>query len=275
MIPQKFGVADCVAGRAPMVKGLIMRQVLSVLSVVAIAVWADLAAVPASAADLSDHPVLDEASLLPQEIGTGWYLRGDVGYSFNDAATLAHGGIDFAGLDAKDGFVGTIGFGYQFNDMVRVDLTVDKLNGFDVTGSATCAAWSTCGAGPTGERATAGVLAVMANAYVDLGTWHGITPYVGAGVGAAYVDVTRHQSSDAGSSSPDRTFAGYETWALAANLAAGASYTVAEGLMVDLGYRFLWVDGGRSGASATEPGHVEVKDLTAHQIRAGLRYYLF
>jgi len=26
---------------------------------------------------------------------------------------------------------------------------------------------------------------LLANAYVDIGTWHGVTPYVGAGIGGA------------------------------------------------------------------------------------------
>lgn len=254
-----------------------MRHAPSAFFVLAALASSGVGLATAAAADLSAHPILDEDSLIPEEIGTGWYLRGDVGYGFNDVGDIRHGGAGFSGLDAKDGFFGTLGFGYQLSDMIRADLTVDKINDFDLTGSATCAAWSVSCVGPTSERSTVSAIAVMANAYADLGTWYGITPYVGAGIGAAYVDVSYHGSTNTGSSSPDRAFGGYETWALAANVAAGASYTISDGLMVDLGYRFLWIDNGRSGSASTsaEPGHVEVKDLTAHQIRAGLRYYLF
>jgi opacity protein-like surface antigen len=272
MMPQKFGVANCVAEREPMVKGFIMRLARSVLSVMTALVCTGLAAPAALAADLSTHPTLDEDSFLPEEIGTGWYLRGDVGYSFNEAGSLSsHRGVNFSGLDAKDGFVGSIGFGYQFTDMVRADLTIDKLNSFDLTGTGSCSAWSSCTGGATSERTTLSAIAVMANVYADLGSWHGLTPYVGAGIGAAYVDVSGHSSTNGTSS---RALSGYETWALAANVAAGASYTISEGLMFDLGYRFLWIDNAESGRSAAE-GPVQAKDLTAHQIRAGLRYYLF
>ena len=30
-------------------------------------------------------------------------------------------------------------------------------------------------------------LLLLANAYVDIGTWHGVTPYVGAGIGGAHI----------------------------------------------------------------------------------------
>lgn len=255
-----------------MVKGFIMRLAPSVLSVMTVLVCTGLAAPAALAADLSTHPTLDEDSFLPEEIGTGWYLRGDVGYSFNDARRLTTDrGVSFSGLEAKDGFVGSIGFGYQFTDMVRADVTVDKLNSYDLTGTGSCSAWNTCAGGATSERTTLSAIAVMANVYADLGSWHGLTPYVGAGLGAAYVDVSGHFSTNGTSS---RALGSYETWALAANVAAGASYTISEGLMFDLGYRFLWVDNAESGRSTTE-GPVQAKDLTAHQIRAGLRYYLF
>lgn len=253
-----------------------MRHAPSAFFVIAAFAWSGLGVATASAADLSGHPVIEEGSLIPEEIGTGWYLRGDIGYGFNDVGSISHNNVDFGGVSAKDGFFGSVGFGYQFTDMVRADLTVDKINNFDLKGSASCSAWSGACTGPTSERSTISAIAVMANAYADLGTWYGVTPYVGAGIGAAYVDVSDHGSANA-TGVTARTFGGYETWALAANVAAGASYTISEGLMVDLGYRFLWIDGGRSGGSTagSQSGSVEVKDLTQHQVRAGLRYYLF
>ncbi|MBP0651767.1 hypothetical protein J8J40_32370, partial [Mycobacterium tuberculosis] len=36
-----------------------------------------------AAADLGRPPVIGDESMIPEDIGTGWYLRGDVGYSFN------------------------------------------------------------------------------------------------------------------------------------------------------------------------------------------------
>ncbi len=39
----------------------------------------------------------------------------------------------------------------------------------------------------TAEKATVSTLKLMANAYVDLGHFNGLTPYVGAGIGGAYV----------------------------------------------------------------------------------------
>jgi opacity protein-like surface antigen len=47
--------------------------------------------------------------------------------------------------------------------------------------------------------------------------------------------------------------------------------------MLDVGYRFLWIDNAQSGAETTslETGRVGLHDLTAHQVRVGLRYYLY
>jgi opacity protein-like surface antigen len=33
----------------------------------------------------------------------------------------------------------------------------------------------------------------MGNAYIDFGTWYGFTPYIGAGIGGAYVTMASYQ----------------------------------------------------------------------------------
>ena len=84
----------------------------------------------------------------------------------------------------------------------------------------------------------------MFNGYVDLGTWSGITPYVGAGVGFAYNKLfgftdTGYAYSD-GVQSPT---GGYSDdggkWNFAWGLMAGLSFDVTQNLKLDLGYRYL------------------------------------
>jgi opacity protein-like surface antigen len=237
----------------------------------------------ARAADLSAHPVIADASMIPEEIGTGWYLRGDIGGSFNRASGFGYNDATFANAKIGDSYAPAIGFGYQFNDFVRADLTIDRVNTVSLSGSATCAWWTTtdctnvASTTATAERGSLSAVSVMLNGYADLGSWSGITPYIGAGVGAAYVRYGAHQSTTSGSTAADRVFGARDDWTLAANAMAGLSYVVADGLMLDVGYRFLWIDNAQSGAETTslETGRVGLHDLTAHQVRVGLRYYLY
>ncbi len=79
----------------------------------------------------------------------------------------------------------------------------------------------------------------LANAYVDLGTWDCLTPFVGAGVGGAYnhdadlidigIGTTRRRLR------PQHQQRGAPAWALY----AGVAYNVTQNFKVDLAYRYL------------------------------------
>ena len=106
-----------------------------------------------------------------------------------------------------------------------------------------------------------GIKTLLANVYWDLGNYNGFTPYVGAGLGMAWVNTEISLSlSGYGSASADNT----ETVA-AAQIGIGCSYAFNETFAVDLGYRCLAVGDGK----------VEVFEATnnvAHQIMLGLRF---
>jgi opacity protein-like surface antigen len=240
--------------------------------------------VAAMAADMpSRAPVISDDSMVPQEIGTGWYLRGDIGVSQNQKpGDYGYGSADFTGTKTDNSFVGSIGFGYQFNDMFRADATLEWMPSYDVKGATTCATWTTsdCTGDPTlatGERTKLNSFLLMANGYVDLASWNGLTPYVGAGLGVANLQVGAHESVTLGAASAARSFGEKDNWSLAASAMVGASYSFGNGLMLDVGYRYLWIDGGetKGESSGAEGGKIKVGDLSSHQIRAGLRYYLY
>ncbi|MCB1380571.1 MAG: porin family protein [Alphaproteobacteria bacterium] len=86
----------------------------------------------------------------------GFYLRGDIGWSF-----LEWSGKDDSGL-ALGG-----GVGYRFNDNLRADVRVDWAGVYDST------------VGGNDMQITTG----LANLYFDIPTNSMITPYLGAGVG--------------------------------------------------------------------------------------------
>ncbi|MCQ0986776.1 outer membrane protein [Jiella marina] len=248
----------------------------------------------ASAADILppiyDAPVYqDVPEVVPVEIGTGWYLRGDVGYSFKSDAPsdftlqfddgtaitdLFRGSYDGLEIDAAPTF--SIGAGYKFNEFLRADATVGYWTA-DVSDANFAAANTTIGGDVTAWE-------VMGNAYVDLGTYAGFTPYVGAGAGAVQVSYDNNcilAGSDC-SDNFDVDLGNSDSWRFAYSLMAGLSYDVSKNLKLDVGYRYTDVDGGTrsnvtvvdtSGASLTVDG--EDDGFKRHTIQAGIRYSLW
>ena len=82
----------------------------------------------------------------------------------------------------------------------------------------------------------------MANAYLDLGTWWCLTPFVGAGVGGAWNSVTT--VSDLGivnTNAPGFGFASADAsnWNLAWSAQAGLAYNVSSNLKLEMAVRYL------------------------------------
>lgn len=192
------------------------------LSSAALAAWPLAQAV---AADYDAPLYIEEApEYVPVEIGSGWYLRGDVSYNFSRDYTK----FDFADADPLDpleqeGFGetqtvvgGTVGFGYHFNDIFRADVNVGLLSmsearsfgtragGCAVTETVTVVSYDGNGdpidppdvtVNPANadcyaeSTAKSSAWTGMANVYADLGTVAGFTPYVGAGLGLVYTPV--------------------------------------------------------------------------------------
>ena len=97
--------------------------------------------------------------------------------------------------------------------------------------------------GPTtfGDAYTGSIrsVVVLANGYIDLGTWNCLTPFIGAGVGVAFnqladfVDTGFAASGGSGiGTNPTET---HLAWALH----AGVSYAVTQNFSVELAYRYL------------------------------------
>ena len=174
----------------------------------ATALMATLGALCVSAATAADMPFASPLPAPPPvdqpvEFGTGWYLRGDVGYSNMPVPVVV---ADFANNLGRTGAAsGGIGFGYQYNSWLRTDFEIDRA--VFRPSSAQAPIW--CPSGTVmynqstnlavgylydpNETCTPYVTAhlnrttPMFNAYLDLGHWSGFTPYVGAGVGMSYL----------------------------------------------------------------------------------------
>src|SRR5882757_3795059 len=85
-----------------------------------------LASAPVQAADYDPPIYVDQApDYAPVEVGSGWYLRGDVGYAFNKPYDFSE---TPAGFTTKDSPVsGSVGMGYHFNDYFRGELNFGLL----------------------------------------------------------------------------------------------------------------------------------------------------
>ena len=98
-----------------------------------------------------DPPIFVEeaAEYVPVEVGSGWYLRGDVGYVFDtsigdvdytlfDPIAVAYSPASFTSQSIDTDFTWGGGFGYRFTDYFRADATVDGFRA-DFNGSTTSA----------------------------------------------------------------------------------------------------------------------------------------
>jgi opacity protein-like surface antigen len=115
---------------------------------------------------------------------------------------------------------------------------------------------------------------LMLNAYKDLGNFGGFVPYVGAGIGAAY-----HRLDDVyftGNPNLVNRIHGNNDVSLAWALMAGVGYQISDRAIIDVGYRYI--DMGRIESQRHDTGGfvnpaVKIDDLTAHEVKVGLRYH--
>jgi opacity protein-like surface antigen len=236
----------------------------------------------AGAADAADafqpqpEPLMDAPEITVQE-ASGWYLRGDVGYSFNKmrGAEYFQGSndtlVDFDRTDLKDNFLVGAGVGYQINSMFRTDLTFDYLGRSDFRGATTGLCGTvTC---TSSDRAEMEAYTLMANAYVDLGTYGYFTPYVGAGIGGSYVKWSNLRNTICGPGGCDTTeHDGKGKWRFGYALMAGATIDVTCNWKADIGYRYRRIGGGDMFGYADNGGPGEDKGFETHEARVGARY---
>jgi opacity protein-like surface antigen len=253
------------------------------------------AASVASAADIIDPPVVDlpEPSMpVAHAAAGGWYLRGDVGYSMGgdvdaDYVVAVPGppvSISSGLLrgQLKDNYSFGAGIGYDTGNYLRVDLTADYFTKTNFNGSS-AGFCNPVVPGPlvpctTTDTQSLSALSIMANAYIDLGKFNGITPYVGAGIGGTHVSwgTLNNDYDNTLVTNADETHPGAKNWRFTYAVMAGASYDVSDCFAIDAGYRYRKIEGGKmfgvGSAGTTGPAHD--KGFGTHDFRIGARYKL-
>jgi opacity protein-like surface antigen len=266
---------------------------------------------------------------IPETVGIGWYIRGDVGIGragskeiSESGSSYGHNGVNSAGNidqmiapgatspfgsspswfnnDGKTLFNYGVGVGYHWSKNFRTDVTLDRRYTDMYSGKGNYAYTYTT-TGPTvggvpgaliSTTSVRGTLSddtqvksgtMLLNGYYDVGSRHGFTPYIGAGVGLAMLNTSRQvvnsesaticpavcgvapatvtSTNSASSNAKTLSFAGMAT--------VGVAYSLTQNTAIDVNYRYLFINGQDITAGNSK---VTLGDIGEHQLRAGLRW---
>jgi opacity protein-like surface antigen len=250
----------------------------------------------AIAADMPIAPPPMYAPPPPADFG-GWYLRGDIGFSNQRVKNVVWnqpGAYDNVAVNQTSSFgtggIYDVGIGYQFNNWFRADLTAQyrgksNFTGLDVvTGTGPFAGFFET----DNYSAAKSELVFLANAYVDLGTWWCITPFIGAGVGAARVSIANFTDTGdnifLGLTGPGHAFTSAgdaSQWNFAWAAHAGLAYRVSPSFTVELAYSYVDLGSGVTGptnsfdhTTIVNGANFSFRDITSHDLTLGVRWDL-
>ncbi|MGY4231905.1 opacity protein-like surface antigen [Bradyrhizobium sp. USDA 4449] len=273
-----------------------MRSVKSLLA-------AGAASLISSMAFAADMPIAAPPPMYapppPADFG-GWYLRGDIGMTNQSSKSLHSASIDsvnasFPGALQDHGFgwdsstMFGLGVGYKFNNWFRGDVTGEYRGKANFHGSQNLplnAAFAGFGVADN-YTASKSEWVVMANAYVDLGTWWCVTPFIGAGVGMSRNSISGFRDDGVSlrtglGTSPSTTYAADSSkWNFAWALHAGLGYQVTRNVTIELAYRYMDLGDFKTGPTNSFDGVTvvngspfTVKDVTSHDVKLGVRWQL-
>jgi opacity protein-like surface antigen len=250
---------------------------------------ASLMSSAAFAADMAIAPP-PYAPAVVEDFG-GWYLRGDIGFS-NQRVNRLNNALDVNAttsvqtLNFNTAGIFGLGVGYRFNNWFRADITGEYRGNSQFFG--TDAITFAGGFGTDTYHATKSEWVVLGNAYVDLGTWWCMTPFIGAGVGGARVSINGF--TDQGIVTPvpgpgpalaSLAFGdNVSRWNFAWALHAGVAYRVTPNFTVELAYRYLDMGNGLTGDLRAFDGTNNInnpttfRSITSHDLKIGVRWDL-
>lgn len=241
------------------------------------------ATVAASAADLNDGwrgSIKDSYQPATQSVSR-CYFRGDVGYAMQNGMDIGFFSEttqrdEVIGISSDDTWFGEIGAGCGSGSRgLRGEVMFGYRGKFHTSGEPQL--WVPDPLNPQVDdpiHVNLTSYTGMFNLYYDFGNFRGFSPYVGAGIGAAYnvVDDVYFTQNPL----LVNRIQGDEKWSLAWSVMAGVGYQISERAILDVGYRYIDVGSAHSGtiddAGFTNP-RVNVDDLGAHEIKIGLRYH--
>jgi len=218
----------------------------------------------------------------------GWYLRGDIGFS-NQRVDRLNNALDSTYTTSSQNLsFGTagifgLGVGYRVNNWFRADVTGEYRGNSQFFGKDVLTYPG--GFNTDTYHATKSEWVVLANAYVDLGTWWCVTPFIGAGVGGARVAINgftdQSINNNGGGAQAGLAFGdNVSKWNFAWAAHAGLAYRVTPNFTVELAYRYLDMGDGLTGDLRTFDGTNAInnpmtfKNITSHDLKLGVRWDL-
>lgn len=241
------------------------------------------------AADLGYGSVKDIPVVEPSH--RTWYLKGTLGVSNESTGGLWHpnytsGDYTLGHNDIKSAPIFGVGVGLEYNRWLRFDVMGEYRGSQVLLGQDSYDNGGGCPGTPPGSNCGTNEITGdletwvgLANAYIDVGTWRGVTPYVGGGVGFASVSVLGLKDVNVPAASvfyaDDETSYNF-AWALY----AGLSYDVTPQFTMDVGYRYLDLGEATSGNLQAYDGSgcgctkYTVQDITSHDLLVSARYRL-
>lgn len=225
------------------------------------------------------------APVMAQAEGTkpvGVYVGGHLGMSIENFSGRKMNDVDSdyswsPSSKTDSAFSGGVVLGYDFdprlNVPVRVELDYTARSKADVKNSRDFSE----GGNPYSEelKHKVGLQTLMLNTWVDIPTGTAITPYLGGGIGFAFIDyTTNYNISDKGAGTDNESNKATKNKTnFAWSLGGGVAYDVTERWTVDLGYRYI--DAGKVKATFNSDPGVWAKSKTkvqTHDIQLGVRY---
>jgi opacity protein-like surface antigen len=201
--------------------------------------------------------VLLSMSLLPAMAcaKTSPYARADLGAAY----PLKFSKKDYGSKKAKESFLYGLGAGFDFNEKVRVDASLTRMEKFKfnhmIDGSKT--------------QQNIHSTQFMINGYYDIANVKNFVPYVGAGLGVAYNEAKTYKIIDSDGEALV-TLRGKNKTNFAYNVGAGLAYKLSKNFAIDLGYKFY--DLGKIQTKAATDSTAAKSKLKTHAITFGVRY---
>jgi len=234
----------------------------------------------------------------PPPVGGHWYLRGHIGMAAQGFEGLDHPSFDtplyFEWLNEGDFDAVPIfglGVGVEVNDYLRLDLTAEyrgkagftALDRYDFDSDPIdfAGVWGTNHY--TGEKSE---WLFLANGYIDLGAHGGVTPYLGAGIGASYNSIHGFVDNNEIAGGQGWAPTGHQ-WNLAWAVHAGLGIQATQNLTIDLQYSYVSLGDAQTGPfensdpvnfpcpaapAACDPMMFE--GLFSHDLKLGVRWLL-
>ena len=254
----------------------ILQSGLAAVALVALGTPAMAADLGASMKDGYVAPPVYAAA--PSVGGSSCYFRSSIGYSWSRDPSVQWTGTTFANETMGDSWVGAgaVGCGTAGDRGLRGELELASRGRKNFKADITSIPVPPADPAPfNADPAHTSVknYTAMVNAYYDLGNHGGFVPYVGAGVGLSY-----NQMSNVYFTGPGAFFnevIGANQLSLAWALMAGVEYKFSSRASIDVGYRYI--DMGSVHSDHGDTGNnwnprFKLDELADHELMVGVRY---